>query len=83
MSSVVRHGHYSPSKGRFGDRAFALFARAVWKAIGHRAPSCVDGVGVWEKADGEFVVRVAARDLFADPVRVLVRDLRGGEWVAP
>lgn len=62
-------GYYLPAtRSRHGDPNLARLARILWRKLGHRHPSRVDGVSIWLGEAG-YVVRLMARDLFGNDVR--------------
>lgn len=60
------YGYYIAAKRkRYGNEDLARLARLIWRKFGHRAPSRVDGVSIWQTSTG-FLVRLIIRDLFAE-----------------
>jgi hypothetical protein len=61
----MMHGYYlAATRQRCGDPLLARLARLLWHALGHRAPSRVDGASVWWPDDGPLETCIIARDLF-------------------
>jgi hypothetical protein len=66
----MTHGYYiAATNTAHGNPRLALRAAQAWMALGHEAPSRVDGASVVEDDDGTCTLHIIARDFFKNDLK--------------